>query len=278
MTELVGQHLDEDKIWLSRYKSLKDLKYWFEKDKLKINFSSIEKFDDVLEGLNTDDPSFKKVYLMAVSYVRRVKRDGGFIEGMKHLLTQLYLLDRNSLSNSNLEARNKLEKIIKEYLELIESNFASCWFISDSPDHEERYMWNIYGQSREENAFMISIKWTDLKKELEKSKKNFTYGMVDYEGKNTLNPLYNKDSSYAHEKEFRILTEGYKNDNTQGWGYFEFENEIPYLIKFSDPLSAIDQNIEKDYLNLSDTRAKISQLPIQYEIGLIKALLDVKIQ
>ena len=48
-----------------------------------------------------------------------------------------------------------------------DTNYASCWFMTKDPFEEKRYMWNIYGGTPKKKAFLLTVKWTDLKKVLE---------------------------------------------------------------------------------------------------------------
>jgi len=264
MLKLLDKSLEDNDIWLNRYMPLKNSIYWLEKDKLKINFTRVELFDDVLEGWDSDFPSLKKAWLDFVNFSKRVTNDGGTVEAGNSIIS---FLQSNFRENSEVKINVKEE--IDKYLKLIKSNYASCWFVSDSPNYEERYMWNIYGNSRNDDAFMISVKWSDIKYKLEYSSKKFVCGMIDYNDSGDKNPLFKKHFSYSHEKEFRIISEDFKND----FNYFEIDDSVQKIITLNEPISSYKYNKLKSTLNLQKDRIRYSSLPLQWKLNDLRKLL-----
>lgn len=263
MIEILDDKLDENNIWLNRYIPYNNHERYFKNGKFNLNFIRIEKFDDVFEGWNYNSPYLTKAWLNSISFYKRVLNDGGIVECGKNLILYLSNLDGNT---SNVKI---FKNEINNYLDLVHSNFCSCWFLSETPNSEERYMWNIYGNSRKELAIMISIKWSDLKLELEKSDKTFICGNIDYSTAECNNPLFKKHFSYSHEKEFRILTKDYDSD----YNDFILNENIKKVVTFSQPPSNDNYLKIKSNLNLDIDELKFSDLPPQWEISKIKQIL-----
>lgn len=112
---------------------------------------------------------------------------------------------------------NKIDddlKIIQRF------NFASCWVLCDG-NRESVAMWNLYSKP---NSIALRIRYSEFKKLFENEKlKN--YGLIenivcspvqyfDFQhdskivellSKETIDPIFLKDLSFEHEKEFRIV-------------------------------------------------------------------------
>ncbi|RLD29672.1 MAG: hypothetical protein DRI75_02500 [Bacteroidetes bacterium] len=258
--------LDESKIWLNRYMPVKNLERCLKNGQFNLNFTRIELYDDILEGWRNDFPELNQAWKNFVSYAKRITNDGGIVESGKCVVPFFLELNKNLKENSHQNIF--IIKEIENYLKLIETNFASCWFITESLHFEERYMWNIYGKSSEEPAAMISIKWIELKTILEKSKKCFVCGLVDYDGKSKKNALFKKHSSYSHEKEFRIISSDFKHD----YNPLVVEKTLKKIITLSEPISSNEYNKIKSVLKEQD-EIKYSNLPIQWKLKDIKNLL-----
>lgn len=260
MIEILNNKLGEKDMWLNRYIPYENRERCLKNGLFKLNFVRIELFDDVLEGWNYGSPHLTKAWLNSIAFFKRVLNDGGNVESGKSVI---FLL-------SKLEGKIKNDKILKNevnnYLDLVHSNFCSCWFVSETPASEERYMWNIYGNSRKELALMISIKWSDLKLELEKSDKTFVCGNIDYSKSEHNNPLFKKHFSYSHEKEFRIITKDYDSD----YNDFIVSENIKKVVTFSQPPSTENYTKIKSNLNLEIDELKYSELPTQWELSKIK--------
>lgn len=263
MIEILDNKLDKKDMWLNRYIPYEKHERCLKNGQFKLNFVRVELFDDVLEGWNYGSPHLTKAWLDSIAFFKRVLNDGGIVESGKSLILLL----------SKLEGINKNEIILKnevnKYLDLVHSNFCSCWFVTETPTAEERYMWNIYGNSRNELALMISIKWSDLKLELEKSDKTFVCGNIDYSNSENNNPLFKKHYSYSHEKEFRIITKDYDSD----YNDFIVSKNIKKVVTFSQPPSSEKYTKIKSNLNLEIDELKYSELPTQWEISKIKEIL-----
>ena len=124
----------------------------------------------------------------------------------KHITTNVFPTKRNNYRRQ----RQEFQK----------TNFATCWYESN---HESVAMWQLYSKP---DSVAIRIPYNVLSKEL--SNYDFTlphseivrlrFGSIDYNRFNDLDELssivvkqdtqgFIKDSSFAHEREFRIMLE-----------------------------------------------------------------------
>jgi len=259
----IDNNLDESKIWLHRYMPLNDLKYWFNEKKFFLNFTRMEFFDDILEGWGNEFPELKIAWRDFLDYSKRVKDDTGEVEAGKYLISKIVNF------HGDFDKKNVIYQIEK-YIELIESNFVSCWFVSDSDLDEKRYMWDIYGKaSQESGAFKLSIKWEDLKKALTKSNKKFIYGKINYDDKIIKNALFNKDYSYIHENEFRIISKEFTDD----YNSFLIESNIKKTITLKGSISNKYDEFINSVINDKYDKIKHSDLPMQWKLREIKGFL-----
>ena len=160
----------EEKIWLQRYMPLRDLKYWFKNKKSRLCFTRIDQFNDTLEGWENKYPELNHAWQEFQGYSKRVLDDGGIVESGNCVISRLTQLQNISKFRGQ-EGINQINQEIRNYINTIESNYASCWFMTKNPFEEKRYMWNIYGRTSKKKAILLTVKWTDLKKVLEKSEK-----------------------------------------------------------------------------------------------------------
>jgi hypothetical protein len=203
---------ENDDFWLHRYSSANHLESTFKSGNLNLRFSTALNFEDPLEGWDFKDADVKNGMDGVVHYYNRVINAGGTVEylsGALELLTQ--------------SRTDKLKKIIKQlnkYSEKRSSTYISCWFKTDTLEEENRAMWKLYGNN--EDGVRVSVKWSDLKKELEKTEEEFEVGFIDYGNqKNTANLYFIKDKSYSNENEFRIL---FSKENSNDLEFVKFEN------------------------------------------------------
>lgn len=191
-------HNNKD-FWLHRYTKAIFLDSNFKKGHLKIRFSTALKFGDPYEGWNIEDKSLKDVIDLQVGFHNRVINDGGAIEGTACVLNKMI---KDLTPHKQFELRDVVKKF-ESYNTNRNSTFISCWFATNTLEEENRAMWQLYSKN---NGYRISIKWSDLKKQLEENNQDFEVGFVDYGNRNKIDNLFFvKDSSYTHEKEFRIV-------------------------------------------------------------------------
>jgi hypothetical protein len=268
MLEKLDKSLDENNIWLHRYIPFSKFERSIKNNNFYLNFTRVELFDDVLEGWSYDSPELTKAWLQSLTFLKRGINDGGKFENIIGITNFLY--DNVKKSNNHDFQTPNVKNEILNYLNLIKSNYCSCWFISDSPILEKRYMWNLYGKAnRTDLAIMISVKLTDLNKDLESSKKKFICGKIEYDTLNEKNSLFKKDNSYSHENEFRIISE----DFNQEYNSFKLNNSIKKIITFSQPPSSEDYEKIKKHLNMDIDEIKYSQLPLQWELKELRKLI-----
>lgn len=252
----------EEDLWLNRYMPLKSWKYWFKNKTFYLGFSRIDQFNDTLEGIENSSPELHRAWQMFLNYSKRGINSGGDIESGKNVISFLA-----KLQNSN--ESNKIISEFEKYLNIIESNYASCWFMSERPEEEQRYMWNIYGKTPNEKAFLLSIKWIDIKSILDTSNKAFEYGKIEYSKKNSNNILFRKHWSYKHENEFRILGKDFKNEHDS----IAIETDLNKIITLSEPVSSEKYKELQLALNQNSDEIRYSNLPMQWNLNEIKELL-----
>ncbi len=197
--------------YLCKYISVSDLEKCFTKDKFSVLFTKIAVLEDCMEGWNLNIPHLKLALIVNDNYIDRVLNENGTIEPTISVIKTIS--DLMAMGDSKLK-RIDIGNILKEtksYLERINKNYVSCWFLSDNEIVESRYMWDIYGRKNIKTlnnklGVMFAVKWSELQKSLDKSKISFKFGFIDYDNNND-DFVFTKDSSYAHEKEFRIIIE-----------------------------------------------------------------------
>jgi len=259
MLEIIDKNLETEDIWLNKYIPYYDYIHYLKNGKLNLNFSKMTLFDDVLEGWNYNNSNFTKAWLNNISFMKRVKNDGGTFEygrGFVHYIEG----ERDSV---------KFEQEFKTHIVTLKNHHCSCWFTTTEFNTEQRYMYNIYGKSRAGLAILISIKWQEIISFLEKNVKTFTCGFIDYQKESNKNPLFRKHESYSHEKEFRIITKDFGDEN-----YYEFllDSDLKKHITCSEPPKGEVYNSIKESLNKKD-ELKYSNLPIQWKLDEIIELL-----
>ncbi len=200
--KIVNAHLNdfevnENDIWLHRYFPAKYLKDVITLTELNLRFTRLDLFSDGLEGWDLSIPNVKEALKESILFHNRVHEDGGVNEAPE--IVSYHVLSRYSESD-----------LIGESMKNRGSHYASCWFASNSQDDENRVMWKLYaspkGEDHVKDGVMISIKWVHLKMELEKLEAEFQCGYVNYDEKElSQNPMFQKEYSYMHEREFRIL-------------------------------------------------------------------------
>jgi len=258
MLELINKPINENELWLSRYMPLKNFEYWFKEKKLNLTFTRIDLFEDALEGWNSNSKALKESWLQFINFSQRVQSDGGIVEAGHSVISSLRSDKKIKYETTKRELTN--------FIQTVNTNFASCWFISSNKSLESRYMWNLYGDARNGNAFKLTVKWTDLKKELEGSNINFIAGKINYEVINDdENVFFKKHSSYSHEKEFRIITNDFSND----YNNFELKSQIENFITFNK------NNVIDNLQGIITEKTKIlnTALPPEIRISDIKKIL-----
>lgn len=270
MVEIVGDISDEEDLYLCRYMPLKSFDRLFvDDDCMAINFTRVSLFDDILEGWNTSQIGMTKSWIDFISFLTRVQEDEGTFEGGLQLLRNLNTLHGFKAESTELD----ITSLIRSYIDLVNNNYASCWFISNSKSFEERYMWNIYGNSRKETAFMITLKWTDLKKHLAHlNEMDFRCGKIEYYEKSDKYLLFQKDQSYSHEKEFRIITKNFEND----YNILKIPRIIEKNILFSKvPPSSFFQKYQQ-ILEMNTCQINTSALPMSLKVESLQFYLNHK--
>jgi len=257
----------EEEIWLQRYMPLRDLKHWFN-NKSCICFTRIDQFNDTLEGWENKYPELNRSWQEFTSYSKRVLNDGGIVESGNCVISRVAQLQNTSKFRGQVGI-NQINQAIRNYINTIESNYASCWFITEDPFKEKRYMWNIYGKTPKKKAFLLNVKWTDLKKVLEKSEKEFHCGNIDYKLNSTKSPLFRKHGSYSHENEFRIISKDFSNEHDS----LQVDINIWKSLVLSEPVSS-DKFKELNQIRENElTEICMSKLPIQWKLSELKQLL-----
>ena len=193
-----------------------------------IYIARLDKFEDKREGITLKHLYFKKI--------KSVLDNNPIFDGIREFATV------DSMSNYMNTANKELDQIQK-------SHYASCWVLTDKL-YESAAMWNLYSRP---NSIALKIKYHEFKKlVLAKGFENpakdieITCSPVKYinfqktnfihnPGQKELeNSVFMKDSSFEHEKEFRIIAKENKKDAPP--------------IKFRDGVS--DAHIEKLYNSL----------------------------
>jgi len=191
--------------WLHRYSNANYLEEIFKSKIFNLRFNTAVFFEDPYEGWDTEEKGLKDDMDLIVGFYNRVINDGGKTENLSCVLKNLVRKDKKELI--------EIIKRFEDYNRKRNSTFISCWFKTDTLDEENRAMWKLYGNN--EDGIRISVKWSDLKKQLNRSEQEFDVGFIDYGNqKNTENLFFIKDKSYDHEREFRIaFSDEIKNEN-----------------------------------------------------------------
>lgn len=164
-------------------------------------FTRIDLFKDNMEGCKSDFPEIIQGLIQTDKYLELVISDGGWkTHGGLCLLKFI-----SSIYISSEEKRAQIEKIdlkkeLKEYQNRKISNYASCWFATDSIEKESRYMWEMYANYKNEVSILLSIKWADLKNTMNQLNLNLRYGFISYTNEPIEDIFFRKDSSYEHGK------------------------------------------------------------------------------
>ena len=221
---------DENSIWLNRYMSFDTFeKYFFKPNGINVSFSRIDLFPDGLEGWNPKIENINIGINNMAQYNNRVMASPGASTVSNKCLLQSVIKDSSDgIFDSQLVSDNIDER---------EKSFASCWFISQKKDQENRVMWKLYANRDEKIGVKIAIKWIDLKLFLENHEDIFYAGYIDYNGNSFDNYMFKKEISYEHENEFRIL----KKNETK-------EERLPLYIDFNF-LSKIHVCVDNSYEN-----------------------------
>jgi len=186
--------------WLHRYSSAKYIDTLFQNKCLNIRFTTALNFKDAYEGWGFKNRRLKGAIDDATKFYNRVTvLDSGKVESIYCMLKN-YIEDYTDLKIDEVKS---IAKLFKKYNDKRKATFLSCWFKTDALEEENRAMWKLYGNN--ENGIRISIKWSHLKKQLERLNESFEVGFVNYGNKKELNNLFFiKDISYKHENEFRL--------------------------------------------------------------------------
>ena len=203
---------ENDDFWLHRYSSANHLESMFKSGNLNLRFSTALNFEDPLEGWGFSDDGLKSAMDIIVSLHNRVSKEGGVTENFRGTLKTL-----GGFTNSKMDDLEKVIQQLSEYNKNRNSTYISCWFKTSTLEEENRAMWKLF--VKDEDGIRISVKWSDLKKQLQTRKENFNIGFIDYGNKNKIEDLFFiKDKSYKHEKEFRITL---SQENTENYLYLD---------------------------------------------------------
>ena len=197
---------ENDDFWLHRYSSANHLESTFKSGNLNLRLSTALNFEDPLEGWDIGDDGLKYAMDMIVALHDRVIKEGGWVENTFGMLKSSV-----RLTNSKMHDLETVIFQLSEYNKKRNSTYISCWFKTLELEEENRAMWKLFSN---EDGIRISIKWSDLKKQLQASKDNFNLGFIDYGNQNKTEDLFFiKDKSYKHEAEFRITVSQESIDN-----------------------------------------------------------------
>jgi hypothetical protein len=193
-----GKIEKEESIWLHRYFSSKFLINTISEKEMIIRLSRVDTFSDGLEGWNYKIENLKQAVNLMAQYNNRVIDSGGEI------------VENDCAKSSIIKGYSDSEfdkDLVEENIKERKRHFVSCWFASANETEESRFMWNNYSQIDGELGMKVSIKWADLKEALISSDIDFKAGFVDYSEKLSDEYMFLKDSSYKHEREFRLVIE-----------------------------------------------------------------------
>ena len=162
------------------------------------HLTRLDKFEDKREGISP-------IHLIFKNYKKELDNHSMF-DNIRKLMT---------IDTLGAEM-NKIESELKKIQRF---NFANCWVIGRK-DIESVAMWNLYSDPK---SLAIRIKYSDFKSNILKNG-YLTYGLpkelicspikyLNFQNKNNISDYTNnlwdsvflKDSSFAHENEFRIV-------------------------------------------------------------------------
>ena len=192
------------KITLWRYLTLPKFIDFFINN--RISFSRTDTFEDKKEGIGNDFIELINIYKNEKEKYSQSSPHLPFV-GIGNPIQGQFV---KNLSNENI---TRLELLLSEQ----KKYFISCWF---KAEHESMAMWSLYADN---NGVAIKINAQTLIDSISKTmhfdQTNFNYDSVTYkifskmlpeflEGgldENKITLFYRKDSSYEHEKEFRLI-------------------------------------------------------------------------
>jgi hypothetical protein len=167
--------------------------------KQSLFLTRINKFEDKREGINLEQ-------LLFLNYKKKADKSRFF----------------NALEiSATIDNFGKEMNQIEDSLKIIQRfNFANCWVLSENKS-ESVAMWNLYSNP---NSIAIKTKYSDFKKKFSLAKIQ-NYGeyeeiicspieYIDFHNNDTIvnlikdkkiDPVFVKDLSFQHEKEFRIV-------------------------------------------------------------------------
>lgn len=162
-------------------------------------FPRLDKFEDKREGITLN-------HLMHKNLKRKLDSHPSLLQVGSYMTV-------DNLGSTMNQIEDDL-KIIQRF------NFASCWVLCDG-NRESVAMWNLYSKP---NSIAIRIKYSEFKKLFGKEE-IIDYGFtneivccpvnyIDFQhdseiarmlAEDLIDPIFLKDSSFEHEKEFRIV-------------------------------------------------------------------------
>ena len=164
-----------------------------------IYLTRLDKFEDKREGITANQLLYKSIKRKLDNYPP--------FSAMSKFMTI------DNLGSTMNKIEDEL-KIIQKF------NFANCWVLSDNSS-ESVAMWNLYSKP---NSIAIKIKYSDFKEKFS-NVEVINYGLkeevicspvnyIDFHNdeiilkllqENKIDPIFMKDISFSHEKEFRIV-------------------------------------------------------------------------
>jgi len=163
-----------------------------------LHLTRLDKFEDKREGISP-------IHLLYKNYKKELDNHPMF-DGIRHLMT----IDTLG---------GEMNKIESEFKKIQRFNFANCWVIGNK-NIESVAMWNLYSDPK---SLAIRIKYSDFKSNILKNgylTNGFSKELIcspvkylNFQDKNNIakytdnlwDSVFLKDSSFAHENEFRIV-------------------------------------------------------------------------
>lgn len=212
----------------------------------RISLTRLNEFEDKLEGVDI------RHLLLNFAGNKIAENSSNALGGMfKYITLNVFPTPRNNF-------RRQREIFQK-------TNFATCWYISN---HESVAMWQLYSKP---DSVAIRIPYKNLSAEIlnynfalpNKEFVKLKYGSVDYYRFNDIDELsdilikdntqgFIKDSSFSHEREFRIIIEERQKEEKK------IERKPMILDEQIDKLNS-DNNVKVIGLSLS----KFKELPFE---------------
>lgn len=195
---------------LNYYSSLCNIKkWWIHNGQLTIPLTPLKFMTDSREGWGKLPLEYKAIFSSVLAYTRRVVEDGGTAGCPICVIKSLSNLSFLGKTYPSLES---VRGTFSFYLDHLKSSAIRSFFVTNSLDEalDNRYMWALYGGMGKENVcdcdkpILLSFDWHTLRSSLEVSTLDLQVGLMDYN--NDGDPLFYKDKSYTHEREFRIAT------------------------------------------------------------------------